>query len=119
MVGIRPQKDRLGEWLFGCVTTFLYGIRDPLCGMKGYRTTLYRSLGHFDSYRSVGTELMLFAARNKYRIDQLEVPVSDRGNGSSRFGRRFKANKQIVRALLVGLIGRKLPNKSIYDSQET
>ncbi len=111
VVGIRPQKPRLAERVFGCVTTMLYGIRDPLCGMKGYRITLYRALGHFDSYRSVGTELMLFAARNKYTIDQFEVPISDRGNGSSRFGQQFEANKQIFRALFIGLIGQKLPIK--------
>jgi hypothetical protein len=51
--------------LFQITARPLYGIQDPLCGMKGYRMELYGALGWFDSYRSIGTELMLHAMRHR------------------------------------------------------
>jgi glycosyltransferase involved in cell wall biosynthesis len=103
VVGVRPSRARLSERVFCFVTRKLYGIRDPLCGMKGYRMELYRALGHFDSYGSIGTELTIFAAKHKYRIKQIDVPIARREAGSTRFGRSLKAEWKIFRALLKGL----------------
>lgn len=102
-VGIRPARARTVETLFALLTSVLYGIRDPLCGMKGYRMALYRELGHFDSYGSVGTELALYAAKRRYRIAQFKVPIARR-LGPSRFGDSLKANWQFLRALIRGLL---------------
>jgi hypothetical protein len=80
----------------------LYSIQDPLCGMKGYRMELYRELGWFDSYRSIGTELMLHAVRHHARVAQFPVPTRER-MGHARIGRIFRANFVIMRAALIGL----------------
>ncbi len=104
VVGIRPARARLSERIFCAVVRMLYGIADPLCGMKGYRMKLYRDLGYFDSYGSIGTELTLFAAKRKYRIEQLDVPIAERLAGSTRFGRSLKAEWKILRALFKGLM---------------
>jgi glycosyltransferase involved in cell wall biosynthesis len=100
--GIRPRPARFAEWLFGKITNALYGIRDPLCGMKGYRLGVYRERGHFDSYQSIGTELALFAARRGYPIAQVEIPVAERID-SPRFGQRYRANARILKALWRGV----------------
>ncbi len=101
VLGVRPRKQRFAEKAFAGVTRLLYGIRDPLCGMKGYRMGIYRKLGHFDSYDSIGTELALFAVRNGYRFAQLDVPTRER-EGVSRFGTTLKGNYRILRSLLLG-----------------
>ena len=67
VVGVRSERQRLAEGLFAFYTRLFYKIRDPLCGLKAYRTEVYRRLGRFDSYGSVGTELMLFAAKRGER----------------------------------------------------
>jgi hypothetical protein len=103
VVGIRERRQRFGEHCFAYLSRALYGIADPLCGMKGYRMSLYKQLGHFDSYGSIGTELALFAARNGSRVAQLPMPVRDR-EGQPRFGRRFIANHKILRAMFLSLI---------------
>ena len=64
--GMRNRKQRFAENIFSLYTNFRWGIKDPLCGMKGYAINLYRDLGHFDSYKSIGTELLLFALVQKY-----------------------------------------------------
>lgn len=103
VIGIRDKRQRLAETAFALITRLLYGILDPLCGMKAYRLSVYKALGHFDSYESIGTELALFAAKRGYRIEQIAVPVRER-DGAPRFGRRLSANYRILRALIVSFL---------------
>jgi glycosyltransferase involved in cell wall biosynthesis len=103
VIGIRHRQQRLAEHIFAFVARPLYGIADPLCGMKGYRMSVYKSLGHFDSYDSIGTELALFAAKNCFRIQQIEIQLRER-NDAPRFGRKFSANYRILRALVMSFI---------------
>lgn len=100
VIGVRDKRPRLAEHCFAALTRVLYGIRDPLCGMKGYRMPVYRALGHFDSYGSIGTELALFAARKGYRIAQVPLSVRDRAD-APRFGRMLHANWKILRAMFL------------------
>ena len=105
VAGIRDRHQRLAEHVFSWVAGAVWGIRDPLCGMKAYSMKLYLDCGHFDSYQSIGTELTLFAAQHHYRVAQLPVPTSDRQD-APRFGRRWAANLRIFRALGLALTRR-------------
>lgn len=102
VAGIRNQRQRFAEHLFAWYTSFYWGIKDPLCGMKAYRTEVYNALGHFDSYGSVGTELVIFAAKNKFNISQITIKIRAR-EGQSRFGQRFTGNCRIMRAMMLSL----------------
>ena len=102
VIGISNHRQRLGEHLFALYTNYRFGIEDPLCGIKAYRTGIYRALGHFDSYGSIGTELMIYAARNSYKIDQLPCEVMER-KGQSRFGQTLQGNFKIFRALFLAM----------------
>ncbi|MBF0186069.1 MAG: glycosyltransferase family 2 protein [Magnetococcales bacterium] len=112
VAGIRNEQQRLAEWLFSLFTRWRYGLADPLCGMKGYQMSLYRQLGHFDAYQSIGTELLLFALHNGRRC--VQVPVMTRKRvGVSRFGRALLGNYRILRAMLLALVTiRTLPTPS-------
>ena len=79
---------------------------DPLCGMKGYRASVYTQRGWFDSYGSIGTELCLYAARIGLRVEQIPVRTFDRAD-QPRFGRRWSANRRILRALALGILNGK------------
>ena len=99
VLGVRSNKPRISEHLFALFTKAKFGIKDPLCGMKGYQIEVYDSLGHFDSYQSIGTELMLFAARNRYNIVQIPFIVRERQD-APRFGSMLKANAKILRSMV-------------------
>jgi len=99
VVGERNERQRFSEHLFAWYASFRYGIKDPLCGMKAYRKKVYESLGHFDSYGSIGTELMLFAAKNEFVIEQVLIKVRER-DGKSRFGHVVTGNYRILRAMI-------------------
>lgn len=100
VAGIRNRRQRFAEHLFAWYARFRFGINDPLCGIKAYRTVVYETLGHFDSYGSVGTELMIFAAKRGYRLVQIEFEVQER-KGQSRFGQILGGNYKIIRAMLL------------------
>src|SRR5437867_2792369 len=55
VLGVRSEKRLLSEYVFAWYTRIVYGIHDPLCGLKGYRIAIYNKLGHFDCYQSIGT----------------------------------------------------------------
>ncbi len=101
VLGVRPRTARLAESIFATTTNWLYGVRDPLCGLKGYQMQLYRDLGCFDDYGSIGTHLALFAVRRGCKFVQVEVPIAER-DGNPRFGRILRANWRIMRAMMLG-----------------
>lgn len=101
VAGVRDRRQRMAEHVFAWLAQIRWGLLDPLCGMKAYRMEVYEALGHFDCYASIGTELLLFAARSKRRIVQLPVPTRARPD-HARFGKRWPANQRILRALWRG-----------------
>lgn len=102
VVGVRSRRQRLAEHIFSWYTNLRFGIRDPLCGMKAYRSAVYKALDHFDSYGSIGTELMIFGAKKGYRLAQISFDVRERGD-RPRFGRALVGNYKIFRAMLLSI----------------
>jgi glycosyltransferase involved in cell wall biosynthesis len=103
VIGIRNRTQRWSENLFAFIGIVLWNIRDPLCGMKGYRLDLLRHSCHFSTYSSVGTEFCIRAVRSGFVIRQVRVPTSQR-IGRPRIGMGFRANFLIVRAIWLGLV---------------
>lgn len=104
VVGIRPSFPRFSERLMSLYSRARFGIKDPLCGLKGYDLTFYEILGHFDSYGSIGTELAFFSAIRKCRIRQIQISINRRTFGKPPFGNRVSANMKILRSMLMSII---------------
>ncbi len=105
VAGNRSSFGRWSEHLFSFVAGKLWGVHDPLCGMKGYSLQLWRQRGAFDRYHSVGTELLIYAVKKGFRVAELPVCVRERDD-RSRFGSGLKPNLVILRALLRALLSR-------------
>lgn len=103
VLGVRNKRPRISEQLFSFYTRMRYGVQDPLCGMKGYHRSVYETIGFFDSYQSIGTELMLRAVSSNTRFDQIHFNVLKRRD-KPRFGRSFSANIRILRSLFLWLL---------------
>lgn len=103
VLGYRPRTQRLAEMVMGFVIRRRFGIRDILCGMKGYDMVLLSEAGGvFDNSGSIGTELALTAIRRGARYKQVAVSGTPRIE-SPRFDRTFKANVRIFQALFRAL----------------
>ena len=100
VVASRRKKQRFSEEIFSFYSSLRWSINDPLSGFKGYRISLYHSLGHFDSYKSIGTELLFYALKNNYKVAEIEAEIKPR-IGNSRFGDSLKTNFKILRAIFL------------------
>ncbi len=98
-IGVRQQLARISERLFSLYTKMRFGVSDILCGVKAYRSDLYRRHGRFDNGRSVGTELALASLSRGARPVFVPVSVRPRQTGSSRYGSWLRADLKILRAM--------------------
>ena len=112
VIGVRSRFARFAEKIFSYATRIRYGIRDPLCGLKAYRASVYVARGYFDSYSSIGTELALFAAAHGMHLKEVRFEVKNRAD-TPRFGRIWSANLRILRALALSIVALKCRNKPL------
>ncbi len=103
VLGVRNKKARLAEYFFSFYTNFRYGIKDPLCGIKAYKDYSYKSIGYFDSYKSIGTELMLRNVSSGIVFREVYFNVGQR-NGKARFGNSIISNFKIFRSLFYWIL---------------
>jgi len=101
VIGVRNKLQRVSESIFSWVAVRRWGIEDPLCGMKAYHINVFDQLGFFDSYKSIGTELSIFAANQNIKIAQQHVKIRGRQDGP-RLGGRIFTNMVILRSLWIG-----------------
>lgn len=97
VVGRRPTPARPAEQLFAVYAKHRLGIDDPLSGFKAYDAEVYRDVGYFDRYSSIGTHLMVAAAKRGYVIGQVDIEISERED-EPRFG-HLRANWNMLKAL--------------------
>lgn len=100
VIGKRQKLARVAEKIFAFLSKLRYGIDDPLCGMKGYKLLIYKELGSFDSYSSIGTELLFYSLHNNYIVKQVSINVSERKD-SPRFGNKLISNYKIIRSAII------------------
>ena len=100
VLGIRNCFARISETIFARIANFLWGVEDPLCGMKGYATSLYISAGRFDRYKLIGCELAVRSIVTGCRTARMHIIVRSR-IGRPRFGSLLSANYRILRAMLI------------------
>jgi glycosyltransferase involved in cell wall biosynthesis len=103
VVGIRDRHQRYSETAFSLVGRHLWALKDPLCGIKGYRLEKLATLPKLSTYDSIATELIIRAAREGWRIEQFPVRTADRV-GTSTFGRGLRAEYRIFKALWLSLL---------------
>lgn len=99
VIGIRPEPARFSERVFSVYTNMRFGLKDPLCGMKGFDMDIYRQMGGFDTYGSINTQLFLYGLLSGYTYHQAPISIAER-KGVSRFGRALRGNYLILRAML-------------------
>jgi hypothetical protein len=66
-----------------------------MCGMKAYKMDVYKEYGLFDSLGLLGCELTMFAAKKKYRIENIPIRVKSRMD-RSKFGGIIASNLKVI-----------------------
>lgn len=102
ILGVRPTFPRLSEKIIALFYKAKWGVPDPLCGLKAYRTDHlarvdFASLHGIDT---IGTGAMLGLLRQKVRKITLPVEILDRGD-RPRFGNVLSANLRIIKLMVL------------------
>lgn len=106
---VRNKLPRASEKLFSCIASFVWGIRDPLSGMKGYSVRNDCFKASFDQDNYAGAALAIKIKINGGSHFSQRIMVQDRED-SPRYGNTFLANYKILKALFI-LLFLKKPNK--------
>jgi glycosyltransferase involved in cell wall biosynthesis len=106
-IGIRRSPARVSERFAALVTRRLFGVIDPLCGLKAYRPDVIRRFSAACG-RRVGMELAVRAAASGRRLVQRPVSIRPAARRGSRFGHGLWSEIRIVAATLT-LLGAALP----------
>ncbi|ENN9980416.1 glycosyltransferase family 2 protein [Vibrio vulnificus] len=100
VTGRRPSCARISEKLYSFYFRNKFNIDDPLSGMKLYRTPVYVENNGFETFDSIGTELLTKALIARKKVEQINIPIRPRHDSEPRFGSLFRANKRIFVSLL-------------------
>jgi glycosyltransferase involved in cell wall biosynthesis len=99
VIGVRERgAGRWSESLFNIYARLRFRVADILCGMKGFRTDLYRAHRAQAGLPSVFTALALAMLRAGTPFATVMIGVRAR-HGRSRFGGAWRGNVKILRAL--------------------
>jgi glycosyltransferase involved in cell wall biosynthesis len=98
VVGRRPRKARWSEHVFALYTAARFGLPDPLCGMKAFRSKIVEQHRRAMDGSTIGAGLTVAALASGARLSIVDVPVRDR-EGASRFGSGLRTNLRILRGL--------------------
>lgn len=103
VLGVRARTQRFAESVMGWYVRARFGVRDILCGMKGYNlNALAPACGTAHAGGRIGTELALRALRRGFAYREVTVHGTARKD-QPRFGGGLKPNLAILQALAMML----------------
>lgn len=98
-VGIRPSPARLSERFAAGFVSRLFGITDPLCGLKAYRPQIIRRFSA-SCGRRIGMELAVRAAAARCGVLQRPITIRPADRHESRYGHGLWIEARIVASTL-------------------
>ena len=100
--GNRKKKQRFAENFFSIYSNFFYGVRDPLCGLKGYNLKFFKSKSLY-SKNYIGTRYLINVKKKKLKTKEIDIKTNKRVDWS-RFGESIHGNLKIFKVLLFIII---------------
>jgi glycosyltransferase involved in cell wall biosynthesis len=101
VLGIRENIPRISEKFFILFFKLIWGVSDPLCGMKGYNLeNLPKNIATY-KFSSCGTQPVIGILENNNSFSEIKVLINDRIDNSPRYGGTIKANIKIFKSLIL------------------
>ena len=97
ILGVRRDYRRLFEIVFGIITNFLMGVKDPMCGAKGFDLNLLKK-DKIKDPKIFGLENVIIMKKSKIRIKELKIKIFKRKD-SSKIGNSILGNLKILNAI--------------------
>lgn len=100
----RSGTRHFSEKIFGLYTQLRYGIKDPLSGLKAYSKEVYRTIGHFDTIKSTGTQLMIEALSRGFRLKIVPIQIKPRLDQSRFYSWSIRGECRILKSMIKVII---------------
>ena len=65
VIGVRDKKNRILERLFSLISYLFWGIKDPMCGMKGYNIKKISNIKKNFTTKTFATEILFKLLKKK------------------------------------------------------
>lgn len=98
VIGCRDKYNRISEYFFSLSSWAIFGVRDPLSGLKAYRVAQLSELSESVG-ANIGTEIVVRVAKLKLKVQQVSIKISPRTDNLSRFGNALSGELRIFAAL--------------------
>lgn len=102
IVGKRNRFQRIAEHIFSFISKNVWGISDPLCGMKAYSKKCFE-IKNIEHINSVGTKYAIISSKRNLKFIEIDIKTKDRID-TPRFGSGIKPNFIIIKALIKMLL---------------
>jgi len=98
--GVRVRPQRAAEFVVAALGKTLFGIDDPLCGMKGYDRVALQA--YFDTDLPLRLNMAPAVVWRRNRGDMVQIPITGEARlDAPRFGRAMRANWTILKTFAV------------------
>jgi len=100
LLGVREIFPRIGERIMSLFFKIIWGVSDPLCGLKGYRLDFCKknAIKICKTFDSIGTEIMLNYLTHHAITLEMKVKINDRRD-TPRFGSAWRVNVRILKSM--------------------
>lgn len=102
-VGDRSNKNRIMEKISSLFFKNLFGLNDPLCGMKCFKLSCFKNGYPVFCDKMFGLDIIYNLIIKKYCFKNIKINVVDRED-DSRFGSDIRVNALIFKSLLLTFI---------------
>lgn len=96
----RINMTRVSEKIFSFFFNVVFGFKDPLCGMKGYKILRFKKKNKYSIFNTCGTEFLIYAIFKNFKIKSFKIKVNKRID-RPRFGNILLSNFKILKALII------------------
>ena len=97
--GVRNKKNRSLEILFSAVSYIFWGIRDPMCGMKGFNLKKISKIKDKFTSKTFATEILFKLLKIQNSIAQIPIKVKKRRD-KSKVGNSYKVQILILKSIV-------------------
>lgn len=98
VTGVRNKKNRSLEILFSAVSYIFWGIRDPMCGMKGFNLNKISNVKDNFTSKTFATEILFKLLKIQNSIKQIPIKVKKRSD-KSKVGNNYKVQILILKSI--------------------
>ncbi len=99
IVGSRVQKNRITEVILNSYFKFKYNIKDPISGLKIYKTNLLKKILKHSNKNNFLVDIITNAVKKKYKIRNFNIKTNKRLD-KPRIGNILNSNFKIFKILI-------------------